>query len=162
MVPRLPIEKFLLEHLRMALSEEEVRQLKVVELKAELGKLGLSISGKKEELIERLLRFLTEEKMLSSPDEDETSATSTKLNEKSNKTKIDQTVELVADKKKLIPEEEKIASRAARFGMSPKSSPTPASTRLDRASEVKHEICCLSNAFKSAKNVSVLQSVVVL
>lgn len=40
------------------MDEESVKQLKVTELKAELQKLGLSVSGKKEDLQNRLLDFL--------------------------------------------------------------------------------------------------------
>lgn len=40
------------------LDEAAVRQLKVVELKAELLQLGLSTSGRKDELVERLLEAL--------------------------------------------------------------------------------------------------------
>lgn len=39
-------------------SEDEIRAMKVVDLKAELGKLGLPQTGKKDELIDRLLEHL--------------------------------------------------------------------------------------------------------
>ncbi len=38
-----------------ALGEDAIRQMKVVDLKAELGALGLSTAGRKDELVERLL-----------------------------------------------------------------------------------------------------------
>lgn len=123
----------------MPFSEDEVRQLKVVDLRAELLKLKLPTSGKKEELQERLLEFLTRKKKTDSLQESEAPASynlNKNLNDDNN-TKIDLNVSV---NKTNFSEEERLASRAARFETTvSKSSPMPLGIGSSQASEGKYE-----------------------
>jgi hypothetical protein len=101
----------------MALSEDEVRQLKVAELKTELSALGLSASGKKEELQERLLAALLVEKSMSAcPPSGGNVSVSPSPNANSVITGSPGSDSSIDITQKSHPENI-IASRAARFGM---------------------------------------------
>lgn len=113
-------------------SEDEIRAMKVVDLKAELGKLGLPQTGKKDELIDRLLEHLAANSLpskVTSPGMPVAALKPASVQKAMVQGTTTNVVSTVSE------EEAQRLARAARFGIDPtRPVATPTSTPKSKAS----------------------------
>lgn len=123
------------------LDEECVKAMKVVELKAELAKYGLPQTGKKDELVERLLDHLN-----SVPDGSHPNGNPVEPAANTNNVAGDENTVVSAEAAAALTpitsimddEESRRAARAARFGLSHTPSTSTAAATASGKSKLKH------------------------